>query len=206
MTDGPEFEQGAFTPEGVIDWMFERCNRRQEQDVVNHDATCAFQYFARKAMLADFMNFVTAAAKRSSQWDAWNDPRPSNWWKLTYKKRKWTWNQDYDYAACSNRTTCYGQWRLVKEPWPCLWKFLGLGLNFPLHGRSCLGCCKTPTWKLFTRHVMMKDNVHLNLPVDLQWECTTWWWKFCWHESVFTNHTLAHPLNCRGGVVARLSA
>ena len=25
-------------------------------------------------------------------------------------------------------------------------------------------------------------------------------------ESVFTDHTLAHPLNCRGGVVARLSA
>ena len=24
--------------------------------------------------------------------------------------------------------------------------------------------------------------------------------------SVFTDHTLAHPLNCRGGVVARLSA
>ena len=26
------------------------------------------------------------------------------------------------------------------------------------------------------------------------------------HQSVFTDHTLAHPLNCRGGVVARLSA
>ena len=25
-------------------------------------------------------------------------------------------------------------------------------------------------------------------------------------QSVFTDHTLAHPLNCRGGVVARLSA
>ena len=25
-------------------------------------------------------------------------------------------------------------------------------------------------------------------------------------KSVFTDHTLAHPLNCRGGVVARLSA
>ena len=25
-------------------------------------------------------------------------------------------------------------------------------------------------------------------------------------ERVFTDHTLAHPLNCRGGVVARLSA
>ena len=25
-------------------------------------------------------------------------------------------------------------------------------------------------------------------------------------ENVFTDHTLAHPLNCRGGVVARLSA
>ena len=25
-------------------------------------------------------------------------------------------------------------------------------------------------------------------------------------RSVFTDHTLAHPLNCRGGVVARLSA
>ena len=30
---------------------------------------------------------------------------------------------------------------------------------------------------------------------------------FMWErESVFTDHTLAHPLNCRGGVVARLSA
>ena len=30
----------------------------------------------------------------------------------------------------------------------------------------------------------------------------------CWIpiQSVFTDHTLAHPLNCRGGVVARLSA
>ena len=27
-----------------------------------------------------------------------------------------------------------------------------------------------------------------------------------WIQSVFTDHTLAHPLNCRGGVVARLSA
>ena len=26
------------------------------------------------------------------------------------------------------------------------------------------------------------------------------------NQSVFTDHTLAHPLNCRGGVVARLSA
>jgi len=25
-------------------------------------------------------------------------------------------------------------------------------------------------------------------------------------ERVFTDHTLAHPLNCRAGVVARLSA
>ena len=25
-------------------------------------------------------------------------------------------------------------------------------------------------------------------------------------ERVFTDHTLAHPLNCRGGVVAHLSA
>ena len=27
-----------------------------------------------------------------------------------------------------------------------------------------------------------------------------------WMGSVFTDHTLAHPLTCRGGVVARLSA
>ena len=28
----------------------------------------------------------------------------------------------------------------------------------------------------------------------------------CLYGECFTDHTLAHPLNCRGGVVARLSA
>ena len=31
------------------------------------------------------------------------------------------------------------------------------------------------------------------------------WREIGERENVFTDHTLAHPLNCRGGVVARLS-
>eukprot|EP00435_Cladocopium_sp_Y103_P072437 s726_g40.t1 len=54
-------EYPAWTPAGMIEWLFERCNRRHEQAVMRRDSARTEQYGARRAMLADFMEHVTAA-------------------------------------------------------------------------------------------------------------------------------------------------
>ena len=51
----------AFSPEGMISWMFERCSRRFEDAMQAGDAARAQAYNQRRALLADFMNFITAA-------------------------------------------------------------------------------------------------------------------------------------------------
>ena len=51
----------AFSPEGMISWMFERCNRRYEDAARAGDAVRAQAYNQRRALLADFMNFIGAA-------------------------------------------------------------------------------------------------------------------------------------------------
>eukprot|EP00435_Cladocopium_sp_Y103_P021319 s1683_g5.t1 len=53
-------EYPTFSPEGMIQWMFERCNRRYEQAVMSHDNVREQAYGARRAMLADFFDFVRA--------------------------------------------------------------------------------------------------------------------------------------------------
>ena len=51
----------AFSPEGMISWMFERCNRRYEDATQAGNAVRAKAYNQRRALLADFMNFIGAA-------------------------------------------------------------------------------------------------------------------------------------------------
>ena len=51
----------AFSPEGMISWMFERCNRRYEDAARAGEAVRAQAYNQRRALLADFMNFIGAA-------------------------------------------------------------------------------------------------------------------------------------------------
>ena len=51
----------AFSPEGMISWMFERCNRRFEDAERAGDTVHAQAYNQRRALLADFMNFIGAA-------------------------------------------------------------------------------------------------------------------------------------------------
>eukprot|EP00435_Cladocopium_sp_Y103_P030185 s3096_g7.t1 len=51
----------TFTEQGMIERLFERCNRRHEQAVMQHDAVRAQQYGARRATLPDFTENVTAA-------------------------------------------------------------------------------------------------------------------------------------------------
>ena len=45
----------------MISWMFERCNRRFENAMEAGDITRAPAYNQPRALLADFMNFITAA-------------------------------------------------------------------------------------------------------------------------------------------------
>ena len=54
-------EYPPFSPEGMISWMFERCNRRLESAMEAGDTIRAQAYNQRRALLADFMNFITAA-------------------------------------------------------------------------------------------------------------------------------------------------
>lgn len=49
-----------FSPEGLISWMFERCNRRFEDALASGNNTRAHAYNQRRALLADFMNFIGA--------------------------------------------------------------------------------------------------------------------------------------------------
>ena len=51
----------AFSPEGMISWMFERCNRRYEDATQAGDTVRAQAYNQRRALLAVFMNFIGAA-------------------------------------------------------------------------------------------------------------------------------------------------
>ena len=48
------------TPD-MISWMFERCNRRYEDATQAGDTVRAHAYNQRRALLADFMNFIGAA-------------------------------------------------------------------------------------------------------------------------------------------------
>ena len=54
-------EPPAFSPEGLIDWMFERCNRRFEDALISGNEARAQAYGQRRALLADIMNFARAA-------------------------------------------------------------------------------------------------------------------------------------------------
>ena len=54
-------EYPPFSSEGMISWMFERCNRRFEDAMQAGDTTRAQAYNQRRALLADFMNFIGAA-------------------------------------------------------------------------------------------------------------------------------------------------
>ena len=51
----------AFSPEGMISWMFERCNRCYEDATQAGDTVRAQAYNQRRALLADIMNFIGAA-------------------------------------------------------------------------------------------------------------------------------------------------
>ena len=54
-------EVAAFSPEGLIDWMLERCNRRFEPALLAGDNDKAQADNQRRAFPADFRNFVGAA-------------------------------------------------------------------------------------------------------------------------------------------------
>lgn len=54
-------EVAAFSPEALIDWTFERCNRRFEHAVLAGDNDKAQAYNQRRGLLADFRNFAGAA-------------------------------------------------------------------------------------------------------------------------------------------------
>ena len=56
-------EYPPFSPEGLISWLFERCNRRFENALTSGDHNRAHAYNQRRVLLADFMNFVTAAGE-----------------------------------------------------------------------------------------------------------------------------------------------
>ena len=48
-------EYPAFSPEGLISWMFERCNRRFEEAMMIGDVQKANAYNQRRALLVDFL-------------------------------------------------------------------------------------------------------------------------------------------------------
>ena len=54
-------EPPAFSPEGLIDWMFEGCNRRFEDALISGNDARAQAHGQRRALLVDFMNFIGAA-------------------------------------------------------------------------------------------------------------------------------------------------
>ena len=57
----------AFSPEGLISWMFERCNRRFEEAMMCGDAQKADRYNQRRALLVDFLNYVGTADEDERQ-------------------------------------------------------------------------------------------------------------------------------------------
>ena len=57
----------AFSPEGLISWMFERCNRRFEEAMMSGDAQKADSYNQRRALLVDFLNYVGSADEDERQ-------------------------------------------------------------------------------------------------------------------------------------------
>ena len=66
-----------------------------------------------------------------------------------------------------------------------------------------------------SEHLVLINYIWVILSAGLGTNIITWVWKYGIPPSkpferreceCFTDHTLAHPLNCRGGVVARLSA
>ena len=57
----------AFSPEGLISWMFERCNRRFEEAMMCGDAQKADRYNQRRALLVDFLNYVGSADEDERQ-------------------------------------------------------------------------------------------------------------------------------------------
>ena len=59
-------EVAAFSPEGLIDWMFERCNRRFEYALLAGHNEKAQAYNQRLALLAEFRNFVGAAGEQAT--------------------------------------------------------------------------------------------------------------------------------------------
>ena len=57
LKDPPNYkdEYPAFSPEGLISWMFERCNRRFEEAMMIGDVQKANAYNQRRALLVDFL-------------------------------------------------------------------------------------------------------------------------------------------------------
>ena len=52
----------AFSPEGMVSWMFERCNRRFEDAMIAGNREKAEGYNVRRALLVDFMQYLRGAS------------------------------------------------------------------------------------------------------------------------------------------------
>ena len=57
----------AFFPEGLIKWLYERCDRRQDKAVMGQDREKVYKYEARKTLLRDLMKHMTTAGEEDRE-------------------------------------------------------------------------------------------------------------------------------------------
>ena len=58
---GSSDDYPAFSPEGMIKWMFERCNRRYEEAMIPRQSRRL--YNVRRVLLVDFMQYLNGATE-----------------------------------------------------------------------------------------------------------------------------------------------
>eukprot|EP00435_Cladocopium_sp_Y103_P064563 s467_g26.t1 len=54
----PEWEPPAFSPEGLLNWLYRRCSGREERSAANGDAVRLERYRQRKIALQDMLSFL----------------------------------------------------------------------------------------------------------------------------------------------------
>ena len=74
--------------------------------------------------------------------------------------------------------------------------------QFPSQAEPNMVCLNDRKWG-YNQH---ETNHFKGNDEDIQWQDSNSLFATNFFTSVFTDHTLAHPLSCRGGVVAHLSA
>ena len=131
---------------------------------------------------------------------SWGTP-----WSLDgFCKGKSDHNMDDFSGGCQNTMVDQNQ-RIWKEARVRMPRSLVAGSTmkqFPSQAEPNMVCLNDRKWG-YNQH---ETNHFKGNDEDIQWQDSNSLFATNFFISGFTDHTLAHPLNCRGGVVAHLSA